>query len=1282
MRQGSTFKAARIVGLSLVLLVTFSPIGSPVARADEAADPIDASVPAVDAGWWGMVQENIRQSEYDVTWQEGTYLDDVPAAYQAPNRAHNLRTYFTPQGPIVIPRVWHEETDSPPWRWEVRLAAWGRPGGMEAVPPAALEVQENRIDYRRGDPAASAGQGLAEWAHNDDEGLGQGWRIAAPPPAGGTGVPLQLDLILAGDLSPQIQSSGTEVEFTSADGQPVLRYRLLAATDAAGRALPAWLSLSGDTLSILVDDSAAEYPLQVEASLGGLPIGWNWRVEGEADGDEFGCAVNTAGDVSGDGYSDVIVGAPKFDGGKADQGKAYVFLGHAGGLDTDPIWTKASNLASAQFGRAVSTAGDVNGDGYADVIVGAPYWSDGESEEGAAWIYYGRAGDLNDAPSHYLQGNQDGAYLGIAVSTAGDVNGDGVADVIVGASHYDSGSTDEGIVRVWYGPLVGMSPAADWQAESNQGNAHFGNSVATAGDVNGDGWADLIVGAPEYDGGETDEGSVFVWHGHSSGVNHGVAGTPLNAAWTKEPDQASALFGVDVNTAGDVNGDGFADVIVGASYWESSAAQADEGGIWIYRGSAAGLVNAPAAHKEGDQAYARFGTAVSTAGDVNGDGYADVIAGAPDYGLGYTRDGRAWVWLGSPDWLGDTPHWSAGGHQNEAHFGSAAATAGDVNGDGYSDIIVGALGYEDPATSAALGAAYVYHGSVEDLSEMAVWSKRSNMAQAYYGWSVGSAGDVNGDGYADVIVSAPFWNGQGQVWVYHGTATGLDSSPAWDKSSGHDGDDFGWSAGAAGDVNGDGYDDVIVGAPGWEGQGAAFVYAGSAGGMVSAPLWNKESGQVGSRFGFSVGTAGDVNGDGYADIIVGAPFWQTSGQERGGAWLYYGSDAGPHRPPDWYEVADRDDAEYGYAVGTAGDVNGDGYSDVIIGSPRWYDDVINEGRAWVYLGSDTGLSHALHWHAESNKFDARLGHAVGTAGDVDGDGYSDVIVGAPYYDDAGLESEGKVWVFLGSWSGLDSSADWSRESGQNHAYYGYSVGTAGDVNGDGYADVILGAAHMTGSVSDEGTARVYLGSNTGLPNSYHWKGEGGQTLSWYGQSVATAGDVNGDGYADVIVGAPQYNYGDSLNEGRASLYYGNGGPGVSLRPRQRHVDGAPLAHLGLSDDLHRFQVGLLAGTPFGRGRILLECEVKPLGTPFTGSGTFLWGGFQNAVPGQNKYLVPHDLPSDTLYHWRVRWRFSPATTPFMPASRWLTVPWNGWNEADLRIGISRALLPIVLRNYH
>jgi hypothetical protein len=1249
---------------------------SDVGPADAAVDlPSGAS-----ADWWATTQEAIRKSEYNITWQEQTYLPDVPAAYQAPNRASNLRTYFTPTGPVVIPRVWNEAATTPPWRWQMSLAAWGREGTSQTVPPAAIQIHENLIEYRR--------EGLVEWYRNDEDGLAQGFAIER---AGISTSPSSfvLELAPSGDLTPRLTTDGAAIEFLTQDDLTVLRYGLLSATDATGRTLAGRLLLSGSAIALDVDDSAAVYPIQVNAAITGLPDTWNWKVEGNAAEAEFGYAVSTAGDVNGDGYSDVIVGAPGFDGGQPGEGRAYVYHGSPAGLSDTPAWQKESDQIDAGFGLAVSTAGDVNGDGYADVIVGAPYWEStaGQAEEGGIWVYHGAfMTGLSTVPSGHAEGDQPGAYLGIAVSTAGNVNGDGYADVIAGASHYNNGQSEEGIVRVWHGSSTGIGTVPNWQAESNQADAHFGNSVSTAGDVDGDTFADVIIGSPEYTDGQADEGAAFVWHGSANGVNNDVDGTPANAEWTTQSNQASALLGVDVNTAGDVNGDGFADVIVGAPYYTNG--QTSEGGTWVYHGSASGLSTTSATHDEGNQAGARFGTSVATAGDVNGDGYADVIIGAPDYTNGEDDEGRVWVWHGSADGLSVSHDWRAEGNQADAHFGNSAATAGDVNGDGYSDVIVGARGYHNP--SANEGAAFVYHGSPATLSDTADWTKRSNQEGAYFGWSLGTAGDVNGDGYADIVVGAPLWDSgqtnEGAAWIYHGSAAGLISAPAWYQQRDQANAQFGYSVGTAGDVNGDGYSDVVVGAPYYgspeDDEGWAFVYHGSAGGLGTTPAWQKDSDQVGAQFGFSVGTAGDVNGDGYSDVIVGAPLTNHGQTDEGVAWVYMGAASGLEIIPAWHTEGDYADGQFGYSVGTAGDVNADGYSDVIVGAPYWADDALNEGRAWVYHGSASGLQTTLAWHAESNQYGARLGWSVATAGDVNGDGYSDVIVGAPYWGDGGLTSEGKVWVFHGSSSGLNAASAWSREAGQNGAYYGYAASTAGDVNGDGYADVIIGAPHMTGSVSDEGTARVYCGSATGLRTSLDWIDGGGQTLSWYGMAVGTAGDVNGDGYAEVIVGAKDYNE-VYINEGKVFLYFGNASAGVSLRPRQaRFGSSTPIAPLGRSDSMNGFRLYTEMWTPFGRGGVQQEAEIKPLGVPFNGADTRWWGFWQSVVPGTDRYMAFSHLSAGTPYHWRIRLHYDPATTPFMPTSRWITRPWNGWTETDLRTPVGNGVvLPLVLRNH-
>ncbi|MBI5528387.1 MAG: FG-GAP repeat protein, partial [Deltaproteobacteria bacterium] len=977
----------------------------------------------------------------------------------------------------------------------------------------------------------------------------------------------------------------------------------------------------------------------------------SWTNERDQTGAYYGYSVANAGDVNGDGYTDVLVGAPYFDNGQTNEGRAFLFLGGPTGPSATPSWTTESDQAEAQFGYSVASAGDVNGDGYADVLVGAPFYDNGETDEGRVYLFLGSASGLATTPAWTAEGNQAGARFGTSIASAGDVDGDGDSDVIIGAPYFDNGQADEGMAFVYQGTPGGLSALPAWSAESNQAGAQFGYSVASAGDVQRDGYADIVVGAPYYTNGESFEGWVGVFHGSASGPSP----TPN---WTTESNQANALYGNSVASAGDVQGDGYSDLIVGAYLFDNG--ETDEGRAFLYVGSAAGLAAAPAWTAESNQAGAQFGWAVAGAGDVNGDGFADVVIGANLYDNGQTDEGRAYLYRGGSSGLATTAGWTAESNQAGAYFGHAVAGVGDANGDGFGDVLFGTYLYDGGQTDE--GRTYLYRGLATGLSG-SDWNTWGEASYDEFGYSIAGAGDVNGDGYGDVIVGAPYGgtSDEGRAYVYLGGTSGLNSTPIWTAESDQSSAYFGLSVAGAGDVNGDGYADVVVGAPNFNNgetdEGRAYLYLGSATGPSSTPAWTAESNQAYAEFGYSVAGAGDVNGDGYADVVVGARYYDNGQSSEGKAFLYLGSAAGLASTPTWTAESNQDTAYFGYSVAGAGDVNGDGYADVIIGARLYDNGQTDEGRAYVYLGGASGLSTTPAWTAESNQSSADFGFSVAGAGDVNGDGYADVIVGARYFNN-GETDEGRAYLYLGSASGLSTTPDWTAEADKSYSNFGASVAGAGDVNGDGYGDVLVGAPNYDGSFTNEGMAYLFLGSATGLSSTASWTNGGWESNQYFGYPVASLGDANGDGFGDVAVAAPWENY-PSTDAGNAYAFFGGdlGYTGKALGLKQFKADGATRIAVGGTSG---GSTVILKGRAFNPsslgGKVRLEVEVAPIGQPFAGAGLVRSTA---VLPGDEAIVTVPGLTGGPQ-RWRARTVFPGA----QGYGRWSSFGGNTEAEAD------------------
>lgn len=690
--------------------------------------------------------ETIASREYHISY------DRARQVLQSPNRKHNIRASYKPGNLTVRNRV-----DSPDQHFLLELKNEGiLADGLlsdQPTPAAEPEILENRLLIRHAT--------FTEEFINSESGLRQNFIIQHAPAD-----TKELEVKLSARGLRMENGSENELLFFAHNDQthPRLIYRDLKCWDAGNRPLTAHLTGEGQQIRITVDVYHAAYPVTIDPIVvNGNPANANALFASSQADALLGFSVASAGDINSDGYSDVLAGAPHYDNGEDNEGAAFLYYGSANGLNPAPTLLE-SNQAHAEMGYSVSSAGDINNDGFSDIALGAPFYDNGQPNEGIVFVHFGSPKGIKPNPAIMLEGNQFGAQFGKAVALAGDVNNDSYSDLIVGASEFDKGQLNEGAAFVYYGSKVGINPNKMAILEMNQSISGMGASVAGAGDVNSDGFSDVLVGAPFYDQGESNEGAAFAYLGNAQGIS--LVPTIIQS------DQADAHLGTSLASAGDLNGDGYGDIIVGA--WSASLGEQNEGAAYIFHGTSAGLDFQSQKILESNQANAKFGASVACAGDVNGDGFSDVIVGGNLLDHPEVNEGVAVVYYGTANGISiAAPAAPTFLEINTigAYFGSSVSSAGDVNGDGYSDVIVGAYNFANNQNGA--GKAFVFHGSPSGTKTASSFSIEGEETTAYLGRSVSGAGDVNGDGYSDVLVGVPGYNnGQyadaGKVSLFYG----------------------------------------------------------------------------------------------------------------------------------------------------------------------------------------------------------------------------------------------------------------------------------------------------------------------------------------------------------------------------------------------------------------------------------------------------------------------------------------------------------------------------------
>jgi hypothetical protein len=1022
-------------------------------------------------------------------------------------------------------------------------------------------------------------------------------------------------------------------------------------------------TLSGDTGDISLTDSST-YNIRYDGSIG------------VSTGDLL--AAIGIGDVNGDGVDDLLLSPT------GTMSTRYVWVIFSTLIDD--VGTSTGNVKLIHDTSSYNIRyrpdtfddigkdgkvqiSDVNGDSSSDLILCADDARNNGTGSGSAWVMFSTlVDDFNGSTGNDLNINDAASYNvrfdGPAASTAicggggivaGDVNGDGFGDLVIASQStayhgWRSGSAwvllstlidDVGSTTGNNRPLSTISNF-NIRYDSPTSNSWLGGYGAISiGDVNGDNLGDLALGAFYADYGETNSGSVWVMFstlvddiGASTGNIHSL-GTGANYSIRVDGGaQSEELSYGGIMGIGDLNGDNFGDLIVGSPY--SDYGGNGSGSVWVLFSTLIDDVGSTTGNNfplstatnynirydgaEGEMLTNQHGRGFIVE-DINSDGLGDLIIGSPRADHAGSNSGSTYLIFST---LIDDVGTSTGnnhalndgsnvnirydGYNSDYIAWATESVVRDLNNDGYNDLIISAPN-EATGGDGAGAVLLIPSTLIDDVGESTGHtldlSDAANYQAKYYGndqvRAVGSlgtqVGDINGDGIDDLVFGSSIG-----IYVLFGEAGGIDPQGAVSITDNFNirYEGFG-SYFLIGDVNGDSVDDLIIGSA-WTGfyEGTVKVLFSTLIDDVGTTKGNVKSLLDANNYNINItGEAsltfmtdsenwhiGDVNGDGFGDLILGAEDASFNGDDSGSAWIIFstllddfGETTGNDMPmatTSNYNIridgAAADDELTKEGIIKTGDVNGDGVSDLILGAPYTDYNGSSTGSAYVFFSTlissyGTTTGNVLQLSTSSNyniRYDSGAGADYLTLfnaiaiGDINRDGLSDLAIGAPYADFNGSYT-GSVYVMfstliddVGTSTGNDLSlantANYNiRYDGEDSDRLSYPGGLEiGDVDADGFKDLVISSSY---SDSQAGSMWIVfstliddVGSSTG--NDKHFATTSNFSIRFDGPSIYTGlgssgvrlGDVSGDGLTDIAVGSY---YGSSAGDytGSAWIFY-------------------------------------------------------------------------------------------------------------------------------------------------